>query len=104
MENPLLEPRPDGLIDQVRAYARDIAYLVVHGECDATRTDNRSWDGTVFPFWNESAPTDNIKNFEKKWKVDDVHKAPTLDLLSTFGYMNMFVETRDSLQSTPLVG
>src|SRR5258708_11367255 len=98
MKNPLEQPRPDGLIDQIRAYARDIAFLVLSGDCEATITKPRTGTGATVPYWThpDATFTDNVINFQKKWGSDREHKVPSLDLLTSFGYMSMVVENHNS--------
>jgi hypothetical protein len=87
MDNPLLEPRPDGLVDQVRAYARDIAYLIVCGKIGSKISEISGRVGSPLPKSRKPDQSANETEFQQKWGVGDSHNAPSLDLLVTFRYL-----------------
>jgi hypothetical protein len=104
MANPLEQPRPDDLVDQIRAFARDLAYGVTIG---AWEHDLYYMPGGVFlqAVNNEANQVyeANFQDLENKWRGSrfyvDAPRALWLDLLQTFGYVKR--ETPDYSTLTP---
>jgi len=89
MDNPLLLPRPDDPVQCIHDYARDLAYLVVNGECSASMSTNlNGWlDNPHMEMPGGMSDTPNRIHFREKWGTISTHSYPSLDILAGFGYL-----------------
>lgn len=105
MDNPLELSAPTDPVQRVHAYARDLAYLAIHGELSARivwgiagLSDNPHEPRLGYP------DTTNRYYFREKWGAETAKFSPFLDLLASYGYILIGGETLPGTGSAQLWG
>jgi hypothetical protein len=121
--NPLLDPRPDDPIEQIHAYARDLAYLTLYGDYPSVMMDlptneiflskqeisnhfNRKWGGFVHEKYLteeqiKTALGHRTESADKEGHIVEIRKVnPSLALLESWDNLQVRPPTKERQQHT----
>jgi len=103
MVNPLKLPVPEDFVDKVDAFARDLAYGVLHGAWDIHVNAFRPNQANDFVL-TESGQQDYSKQFWTKWRNGITYLNPHFSALEARGYVDSFKSGSNDSSGAPYTG